>query len=117
MLERLRRKRRDVSIEARGDKACARTRMFEDVADLRAVQLGVNEHSSEAGVPNPVQRFEIGDAILCNDRDAIAAVELAARAQRPGKPRRPHGECAIVEEDAFAQRGGRAAWMTFPGAF
>ena len=91
--------------------------MFEDVADLRAVQLGVNKHSSEAGVPSPVERFEVSNAILCDNGDAVARVELAARAQRLGKPRRPRGERAIIEDNALAQRGGRTVRMTFPGAF
>ena len=91
--------------------------MFEDVADLGAVQLGIDGHGGEARVPNPVERFEIAVAILCSDRDAVAGGKLATRVQRAAKPRDSRGERAIIEDHSLAQRRGRAGRMTLPRAF
>ena len=68
-------------------------------------------------MPDAVERFKISDAILGNDRDAVAAGELAVRAQCSAEARDARGERAIIEDHALAERDGRTGRMTFPGAF
>ena len=91
--------------------------MFENVADLGAVQLGIDKHGGEARVPNPVKRFEISDAILCNNRDAVAGYEFTAGAQRAAEACGAGGERAIIEDHLVAETDGRTGRMAFPRTF
>ena len=53
-----RRVRRDLVVEAGRREAHARAGMFEDVAKLAPVQLGVRRHRREAAVPDAVDRLD-----------------------------------------------------------
>jgi hypothetical protein len=66
-------------------------------------------------MPDPEHRLDIFDAVPGDDGDAVAGLELQRPAQRPGEPRRPHGERAIVEHGASAERDSRKAAMAPAG--
>src|SRR5262245_6545014 len=89
--------------------------MFEDVADFGAVQLGIDRHGAEARLPNPIECFEIGHAMLRNDCDAVAG--FTDRVQRAAESRNARGKRAIIKEYPLAEGGGRTARMTFSRAF
>ena len=91
-LERFRRVWRDLRVESGRSKADARAGMFEDKAELGAVQLGIGRHRGKPGVPDAEQQFDIVVRILGDDGDALAGLELEPIAQRAGKPRGAAGE-------------------------
>ena len=66
--------------------------MFEDVAELGAVQLGVGRHRGKTGVPDAEQQVEIVLRILGGDGDALAGREPEALAQGAGQPRGAAGQ-------------------------
>ena len=110
--------RRDVGIDAVGGKANARAGMFENVAELGAMQLGVGRHRGKAGVPDAVEQFEIGRRILGGDGDAVAGFKSAALAQGAGQPRGAFRQLAVGRDHARAgRRGSGHAGMTESGAF
>ena len=114
-LEARRRMRRDLLVEAAGREAHARAGMLEDVAELAPVQLGVRRHRREAAVPDAVNGLEILDAVLRDDRDAIAGLQ-SERAQAARQPRRALGELPVGLDDARPLPGRRRTRMAQAGA-
>ena len=66
--------RRQLAVQSRRGKAHARARMLNDVAELTAVQLGVGRHRGKPAVPDAVNRLDVFDAVLGNDRDTVAGL-------------------------------------------
>ena len=87
--------RRDLLVEARRRETDARAGMFEDVAELAAMQLGVRRHRREPAVPDAVDRLDVFDAVLRDDGDAIAGLQ-SEPAQRARKPRSALGKRAVA---------------------
>ncbi len=96
-------------------EAHARAGMLEDVAELAPVQLGVRRHRREAAVPDAVDGLEIFDAVLRDDRDAIAGLQ-PERAQSAREPRRALGELPVALDDARPLPDRRRARMAQAGA-
>ena len=94
--------RRDLGVEAVGREAQARAGLFENVAQLRAMQFGVGRHRGEARVPDGVHGFEIVGAVLRRDCDALAGCE-PHRFQRTGKPRDAGCNIAVAAQHARTQ--------------
>ena len=102
---------RDFLVEARRRETDARAGMFEDVAELAPVQLGVRRHRSESAVPDAVDRLDIFDAVLRDDRDAIAGLQPEP-VQRIREPRRALGKRAVALRHACAIADRRKAGVT-----
>ncbi len=115
-LERLRRVRRDLAVDAGRSEADARAGLLQDIAELGAMQLGVGGNGGEAGVPNAVQQREIVGRILGRDGDAVAGRKFEPAAQRAGQARGARGELAIGRNDAGARSRRRQRRMTESGA-
>ena len=49
--------------------------MFEDVAELGAVQLGVRRHRGETRVPDAEQDFHIFGTVARDDGDAVTGLQ------------------------------------------
>ena len=108
--------RRDLGVEAGRGEADARAGMFEDVAELGAVQLGIGRHRGEAGVPDAEEQFEISRRILGDDRDAVAGREPEALAQGAGQPRGARRQFAVSRDHARAGRRRRQRGVAETGA-
>ena len=50
--------------------------MFEDVAKLGAMQLGIDGHGRKTGMPHGIKRFQIFGAVLGCEGDTIAHAQL-----------------------------------------
>jgi hypothetical protein len=111
-----RRVRSDLAVEPRRGKADARARLLEDVAELRAMQLGVGGNGGEPGMPDRIERFEIVRAVLGDDGDAIAGHKPKAL-QRTGEPRHPAGDLAVAPQAARAKAERRTLRVLPAGAF
>ena len=81
--------RRDRLDQIRRDEADARAGMVEDVGELARVQLGVDRHHGEAGVPAGEQQLDVVGHVAHHQRHPVARREAERRAQaaRPS-PRR-----------------------------
>src|SRR2546421_4823261 len=89
--------------------------MLQNVAELTAMQLGVGRHGGEAGVPDAVDHLDILDAVLGNDRDAIARFEPEAM-QRTRKPRGALCQFSVTLNDAAPIADGGETRMAQPRA-
>ena len=87
--------RRDFLVEPRRRETDARAGMLEDVAELAAMQLGVRRHRREAAMPDAVDRLDIFDAVLRDDRHAIAGLQPEP-AERICEPRPALGQYAVA---------------------
>jgi hypothetical protein len=74
---------RDLLIQPGRGEADPCAGMFEDVAELPAMQLGVRRHRREPAEPDAVNGLDVLDAILGDDRHAIARLEAECM-QRAG---------------------------------
>ena len=88
----------------------ARARVLDDVGKLTPVQLGIRRHGSKACVPDAVNGFEIFDAVLGDDRDAVTGPEPHPL-QRAREPRRAPGQFAIALRRARSLADRRQAGM------
>jgi hypothetical protein len=94
--------RRNLAFERLRCEAHARPRLFQDVAKLGAVQLGIGRHSGEAGMPDRIKHFEIVGAVRGGDGDALAGRQPEG-VQRAGKPRHAARHFAIAAQHARAK--------------
>src|SRR5262249_50999624 len=77
-LETLRRMRGNLAFDLLGRKAHARAGILQNVAELRAVQLRIDQNSRRSRVPDRVHRLEVFGAILGDDGDAITRIDSEA---------------------------------------
>jgi len=68
----------DRRFDVRRHKASLGLGMLQDIAELRAMQLGICRHSAKAGVPDGVKDFEVIGRILCGDCHPIAGLQPKA---------------------------------------
>ncbi len=92
--------------EIGADEGETRAGMIEDVAELLAVQLGVDRHGEEPGMPDREERLEIFRPVGHGDGDALAGRHAGDGEQRSCQ--RPHagGPLAIGQADAGAPGHG-----------
>ena len=70
-----------------GDQAQLRPRVRQDVFELARVQLGVDRHRHETGVPGGEHRLDVLRTIAHRQRDAIARHEAEASGELAGQRR------------------------------
>ncbi len=115
-LKTFRRMRGKLAVEPVGNETHPRAGLFEDVAQLGAVQLGVGRHRGQARMPDRVQHFDIIRAVPGDDGDAITGVETE-RAERTGEPRHPARRVAVAAQHPRAKPKRGAAWIVPARAF
>ena len=110
-LQRFWRMRRDLAIDALRGKADARAGVFEDVAQLGTVQLGIGRHGDAACVPDAIEQRQIVRRIFRDDGDAVAGLEFELVTQRAGDAGSPSGQFAVAHHHALARSGGGQCGM------
>jgi hypothetical protein len=90
--------------------------LFENVAKLGAVQLGVGRHRGEAGVPDRIEHFDIVRAVLRSDRDAVTRLETHSL-QCTGEARDTRGNFAVASQHPRAKTERRAFAVLPPRMF
>ena len=106
----------DLRVDARRGEANLGARMLQDVAELRAVQLGICGHSHKAGMPGGIEDVEIINGIVRGNPDALTRLEAKAGAQCAGKPRDAPGKLSVAAHHPRAQADGRQTGMAQPCA-
>ena len=107
--------RRDHAVESVGCKAHPRAGLFEDVAKLGAVQLGIGRHGGEPRMPDRIKNLDIVRAILGGDGDAVARLEAKA-CQRAREPRGTARRLAVGSQHAGADAERRTLRIGEAGA-
>ena len=85
-----------------------RLAVFEDEADLVAVEAGVDRHGHETRVPDREQRLEVLGSVAHHDGDPVTGRQAEVVAQASGRAGRPGGE-------QRPSRRGRARRRPAPG--
>ena len=72
--------------EPLGEEAHARSAVRQDEGELVRVQLRIDRHRDEAGVPAGIKDFQVLRAVDEHQCDTVARTELEARNEDPGEP-------------------------------
>ncbi len=90
--------------------------MAEDVLELARVQLGIDRHHGEAGVPAGEQQLDVFGHVLHHQRDPIARPQAEGLAEAPGHDRRPAHQPAVAQQHVGPERHGRPLRVPPTGA-
>ena len=99
--------RGDIVFAIGGDKAQPGAAVGDDVIELKRVQLGVDRHRDQSGLPAGEQGLDILRAVGHHQRNAVTGSK-AALEQSAGEARHAQGQFAIACGDAGPQRQRRA---------
>ncbi len=102
--------------EIGADKAQPRAAMAEDVAELLAMQLGVDRHRHQPGMPDAEERLEIGGPVGHRDGDALARPIGGLARQHAGQRRGACGPLRVGRMHGFADRDRRTFGEASPVA-